>query len=79
MTDKNGKSVFVGARCAFYVETQERWVEGTVRAVATTGHWANHAQVDDGDPNNHNLHTNGFHVAAWVPLSEIEIRQEPTP
>ena len=79
MTDRNNVAVAVGARVRFTTDHQrERWVEGWVRDVAehTFYHpkltrWE--ARVDDGDPANDDLHTNGFHVSAWVSSREIEV------
>ena len=31
------------------------------------------ARVDDGDPANEDLHTNGFRISAWVSSDEIEV------
>ena len=71
MTDKKDRPVVVGARCMFKAE--RGWVGGIVRVVRDSGVWAGHARVDDGDPANDDLHTNGFHVSAWVPSDEIEV------
>jgi hypothetical protein len=74
MTDKNGQEVTVGARCRFYADGREKWVNGCVRSIATKGPFEGHARVDDGDPSNDDLHTNGFHVSAWVEPQHIEVR-----
>jgi hypothetical protein len=29
--------------------------------------------MDDGDPNNDDLHTNGFRVSSWAPPEHIEV------
>ena len=73
MTDKNHKPVVEGARCRFYAEGRDEWRDGTVRAVATMGHFVGNARVDDGDPANDDISTNGFHVAAWVEPRNIEV------
>lgn len=73
MIDKNGTPVVAGVRCRFYADGREAWVSGIVRDVRDTGVWAGHARVDDGDPANDDLRTNGFHVSAWVPSDEIEV------
>ena len=73
MNDKNGKEITVGARCRFYGFTREKWMDGTVRSIKTEGPMAGNARVDDGDPNNDDLHTNGFHVSAWVKPEHIEV------
>ena len=73
MTDKNHKPVVLGARCRFYAEGRETWLEGVVRKVAEKGPFIGHARVDDGDPANDDLHTNGFHVSAWVEPRDIEV------
>jgi hypothetical protein len=71
--DKKDRPVVAGAKCLFYVEGRDAWVGGIVRVVRESGVWAGHARVDDGDPANDDLHTNGFHVSAWVPSDEIEV------
>lgn len=73
MTDKNGTPVHAGARCRFYESGSETWVTGIVRVARDTGVWAGHARVDDGDPANDDLHTNGFRISAWVSSDEIEV------
>ncbi len=73
MTDKNGKPVTAGARCRFYGYSREKWLDGTVRSIKTDGPWAGHARVDDGDPTNPDLHTNGFHVSTWIKPAHIEV------
>ena len=73
MTDKNHKPVVLGARCRFYAEGRDTWLEGVVRKVAGKGPFIGHARVDDGDPTNDDLHTNGFHVSAWVGPWNIEV------
>ena len=73
MTDKNDKDVSEGMRCRFYAEGRDEWLVGTVRAVATMGPFRGNARVDDGDPANDDLHTNGFHVSAWVEPWGIEV------
>ena len=73
MTDKNGTLVVAGARCLFYVEGRDTWLEGLVRDVRDSGVWADHARVDDGDPANDDLRTNGLHVSSWASSREIEV------
>jgi hypothetical protein len=73
MTDKNGREVVVGARCRFYIDTRETWVNGIVRALATRGPFEGHARVDDGALDNDDPHTNGFHVSAWVEPEDLEV------
>jgi len=71
VTDKNGNEVKKSARCRF--DAERGWTNGIVRDVRATGVWADHARVDDGDVDNDDLHTNGFHVSAWVCSEEIEV------
>lgn len=75
MTDAKGNPVTVGARVRFFAEPC--WREGTVRSAPTTGVWAGCVRVDDGDPANPDLHTNEFHVTAWLEPDEIELLEEP--
>lgn len=78
MTDTNGDSVAVGARVLFRPACRDGglWLTGTVRAVRpwtyqrpTVTVWE--ALVDDGDPDNADMPTNGFHVAAWLESKDI--------
>ncbi len=78
MTDKNGTPVTVGARALFVSTLRDEWREGTVRRIKehtyylpTETRWE--ALVDDGDPENEDIRTNGFHVAAWVDAEGIEV------
>ena len=78
MTDKNGATVTVGARCRFFSDLSESWHEGTVRALTEQAYYRPketrwEARVDDGDPANEDLRTNGLRIAAWVPSDEIEV------
>lgn len=56
----------VGSRVAWLPESRKKPVVGTVRAIKH-----GEARVDDGDPNSDDHHTNGWHISAWVPLSEL--------
>ena len=56
----------VGSRIAWTPSTRKNPVIGTVRKI--TG---DEARVDDGDPENPDLRSNGFHVAAIVRLSDL--------
>lgn len=71
MTDRKGRPVLSGGKCLFKAE--RGWCIGIVRDVRESGVWAGHARVDDGDPENEDLHSNGFSVSAWVPSEEIEV------
>lgn len=73
MVDMHDKPVIEGARCRFYASGRDAWLEGVVRKVATNGFFLGQARVDDGDPENPDLHTNGFHVSAWVEPWDIEV------
>ena len=55
-----------GSKIAWTPSTRKIHVIGTVRRI--TG---NEARVDDGDPENPDLRSNGFHVAAIVRLSDL--------
>lgn len=56
----------VGSKIVWTPETRKKPVIGTVRKI--TG---DEARVDDGDPENPDLRSNGFHVAAIVRLSDL--------
>ena len=55
-----------GSKIAWTPEARKNPVIGTVRKI--TG---NEARVDDGDPENPDLRSNGFRVAAIVRLSDL--------
>ena len=81
MLHKNGSPVKVGDRCKFYSGTRSEWLDGTVRRVQTHSYynvfeqrddiWE--ASVDNGDPANPDIETNGFGVAAHVESNAIEV------
>lgn len=81
MVDKNGNPVKVGDRCRFYSGTRTEWLGGTVRRVQAHSYYNMfeqrddvwEAKVDDGDPANPDIETNGFHVAAHVESNAIEV------
>jgi hypothetical protein len=75
MTDDAFATVTVGTRVRFFADPC--WREGTVRRIPTTGVWDGWVLVDDGDPANNDLHTNGFHVSAWLEPRDIELLGEP--
>ena len=56
----------VGSKVAWIPDSRKKPVIGTVRKF--TG---DEARVDDGDPENPDLRSNGFHVAAIVRLSDL--------
>ena len=56
----------VGSRIAWTPSTRKNTVIGTVRKLT-----CDEARVDDGDPENPDLRSNGFHVAAIVRLSDL--------
>ena len=70
MTDRHGKTVTIGAACRFQPDIRDEWRNGTVRALRTDDA---EARVDDGDPANPDLHTNGFHVSTWIKPDHIEV------
>lgn len=81
MLDINGVPVTVGARCKYFFELRDTWIEGTVRKVRMQSYYNNYEQrldvweanVDDGDPANPDYDSNGFHTAALVESTHIEI------
>jgi hypothetical protein len=81
MVDINGVPVTVGARCKYFLTIRDIWIEGTVRKVKIQSYYNNYeqrtdvweAKVDDGDPANPDIETNGFHTAAVVESNDIEI------
>jgi hypothetical protein len=68
MKDKNGVEVEAGQHVRFRVGNV--WREGTVRS---TPPGKSYVRVDDGDPENGDLYTNGFHVACLALSSEVEV------
>lgn len=81
MTDKNGVPVVAGARCRYFFDLRNEWIEGTVRSTRLMTyykHWELRedvweAKVDDGAPDNPDCNYNGFHTAAWVTSAELEV------
>ena len=81
MLDKNGNPVKVGDRCKFWSGTRTEWRFGTVRRVQTHSYYNMfeqrddvwEAKVDDGDPMNPDIESNGFSVAAHVESNAIEV------
>ena len=79
MTDRNGKAVTPGARVRFRAELREgEWLIGTVRSVKEHTYYHPkvtvwEAKVDNGDPNDPDLSTNGFNYAANVESDRIEV------
>lgn len=70
MNDKNGTPLAVGARVRFYSKARSVPVEGTVRTVRNDGHLA---RVDNGNPADPDMGTNGFSLAGWVTSDEVEV------
>jgi hypothetical protein len=81
VNDRNGKPITVGARVRFYCDSC--WHRGIVRAVSVATYYTAReqridvaeAKVDDGDPNNADLLTNGFRVAACVESGNIVLEE----
>lgn len=81
MTDKNGAVVSEGARCKYYFNLRDEWLNGTVRAIRLMSYYNTfeqrddvwEAKVDDGDPANPDCNYNGFNTAAWVTGEELEV------
>ena len=84
MVDRNGAPVSVGDRVRFRATARDEWREGTVRAVRTQSYYERFDKrldvvetlVDDGDPANADLRSNGFRSAAWVEDINIEVRPD---
>ena len=81
MTDINGKTINVGDSVRFKPGLRDTWLNGTVRATREASYYNGfeqridvmEAKVDDGDPKDPDVMTNGFHVAAWVEGDWIEV------
>ena len=81
MVDKNGNPVKVGDRCKFWSGTRTEWLDGTVRRVQMHSYYNMfeqrddvwEAKVDNGDPTNPDIETNGFGVSAHVESNAIEV------
>jgi hypothetical protein len=81
MTDKNGVPVTAGARCKYFFELRNEWIEGTVRHTRMMSYYNNfeqrmdvwEAKVDDGDPANLDPYHNGCRTSAWVVSEELEV------
>ena len=81
MNDRNGTPLAVGARVRFRAESRdEEWHVGTVRRIYMLTYYARGRRmdvweivVDDGDPANADLHTNGCTVAACIGAGNIEL------
>lgn len=56
----------VGSKVAWIPETRKKPVIGTVRKITGA-----EARVDDGEPENPDIRSNGFRVAAIVGLSDL--------
>ena len=84
MLDKNGNPVKVGDRCKFWSGTRTQWLDGTVRRVQTHSYYNMfeqrddvwEAKVDNGDPSNPDVESNGFSVAAHVDSNAIEVMND---
>jgi len=86
MTDRNETTIAIGTRVRFRPTCRDHglWLTGTVRAVRPWTYqrpaatvWE--ALVDDGDPENADMHSNGFHVAAWLESKDIAVLEEVAP
>ena len=71
MTDKNGAPLAVGVRVRFHFELRGHgtWLTGTVRRITEHTDYrptvtVSEALVDNGDPANADLQTNGWTAAA---------------
>jgi len=85
MLDKHGNPVKPGQPCRFWAETRENWRDGTVRRIRAMSYYNTFEQrsdvwealVDDGDPQNPDPWSNGFHVTAYVEPHMIEVKNDP--
>ena len=81
MTDINGRTINAGDRVRFKPDLRETWLDGTVRHIREISYYngfeqridTTEALVDNGDPNDHDIKTNGFTVAAWLEGDCIEV------
>ena len=76
MKDRNGCRLSVGDIVRFYVGNSNqkrpvggRWATGIVREFYLT----DTARVDDGDPKNPDIHTNGYRCSSWVMSGQVEL------
>ena len=84
MTDRNGKTLSAGDRVRFKPSLRENWLDGTVRHIREQSYYNSleqredvwEAKVDDGDPNNIDIGSNGFTVAAWLEGANIELQSD---
>jgi len=84
MTDRNGKTLSAGDRVRFKPSLRENWLNGTVRHIREQSYYNSfeqredvwEAKVDDGDPNNIDIGSNGFTVAAWLEGASIELQSD---
>ena len=76
MLDMHDKPVTEGARCRFFAETRDTWVEGVVRKVATNGFFLGQARVDDGDPAVSDPRRNRLTTRRRVHSEDIEVVRE---
>ena len=79
MTDKNGVPIAVGDRVRFHFDLRGHgtWLDGTVRAITDHTYYrptvsVREALVDNGDPDNADMQTNGWNAAAWLAANDIE-------
>jgi len=81
MTDINGRTINAGDRVRFKPSLRETWLDGTVRHIREISYYNGYeqredvweAKVDDGDPNNIDIGSNGFTIAAWLEGNCIEV------
>jgi hypothetical protein len=80
MNDRNGTPLAVGARVRFHFDLRGHgtWLDGTVRLITEHTYYrptvtVSEALVDNGDPGNADLQTNGWNAAAWLGADNIEM------
>lgn len=66
-----GDAFKIGQRVKFRVDGV--WHVGTVRRFGIGGPFAGQYRVDDGDPKNNDLMSNGFVRSAWVRVSDLRV------
>lgn len=81
MVDRNEHPIAVGNMVKFYIGKSSAkrpkggaWATGVVRAIE-----GDTCRVDDGDPQDANIRSNGFSVSAWVTSGQVEFSAELPP
>jgi len=72
MKDRKGVEIKPNHRVLWFRNEGTPPVKATVRRIGSVA-WPDHARVDDGDAENDDPFTNGFHVTAWVEGGDLEV------